>query len=177
MTTIKKLDARQIQQRVHQLAQEIAIDYQDKEVLLIGVLKGSFIFLADLVRVLWTEGLTDVEVDFMGISSYSHDTESSQNPQITKDLGTDIQNRHVILVEDIVDTGYSLDALLRMLNERQPASLETVVLLSKPSRRQVDIPVKYIGFEIDGWIEGYGLDTTEKNRGRPHIVELIEDKA
>jgi hypoxanthine phosphoribosyltransferase len=167
------LNAGQIQERIHTLAQEIAADYQGKQVILVGILKGSVIFLADLIRELWQAGLTDCEVDFMGISSYGHDTESSQNPHITKDLDTDISHRHVLIVEDIIDTGHSLDALLRMLSQRGAISIKTIVLLSKQSRRAIDIPVDYTGFEIEGWVEGYGLDTKELYRGRPDVVEVI----
>jgi hypoxanthine phosphoribosyltransferase len=161
----------EIQKRIEVLATEIVQEYDNKQVLLVGVLKGSVIFLADLVRELWRQQLTDVEIDFIGISSYENgDTESSKNPRITMDLSSNVRGRHVLLVEDVVDTGYSLEALTRLLTQRQPASIKTAVLLSKISRREVGVRVDYVGFEIDGWIEGYGLDTDEKFRGRPNIV-------
>ena len=163
-----------LEKQINILAKKITKDYQNKNLLLIGILKGSVIFLSDLVRELWRQGLTDCELDFMGISSYGKDTESSKNPHITKDLDTDIREKHILLVEDIVDTGYSLDALRRILLQRQPASLKTVVLLSKDTRREVDVPIEYIGFKIDGWVEGYGLDTDELYRGRPEVVEVID---
>jgi len=168
--TIKTLFSEtDIKRRVDQMAVKIAQDYQGKEVLLVGVLRGAFIFLADLSRQLWKHGMRSFEIDFVGISSYNNNLESSKNPRITLDLSEDVQGRHVILVEDIVDTGYSLDALQRLLGERRPASLHTAVLLSKTSRREIEVEVTYIGFEIDGWIEGYGLDN---NRGRPEVVVL-----
>lgn len=163
-----------LNKQINVLATRISKDYKNKNLLLAGILKGSVIFLSDLVRELWRQGLADCEIDFMGISSYGKDTESSKNPHITKDLDTDIRKRHVLLVEDIIDTGYSLDALYRILLQRQPASLKIVVLLSKDSRRGVDVPIEYVGFKIDGWVEGYGLDTDELYRGRPEVVEVID---
>jgi hypoxanthine phosphoribosyltransferase len=175
MTSRVIISQDQINARIQELAQEIALSYKDKQLLLICILKGSFMFTADLARALWQKGVTDIQIDFMGISSYNHNTESSKNPRITSDLNTDIRGRHVIIVEDIIDTGYSLDALFRFLSERSPASLKSIVLLSKPSRREVDFKVDYIGFEVDGWIEGYGLDTAELGRGRPEIIVKEEN--
>jgi hypoxanthine phosphoribosyltransferase len=170
MSTKTLVSQTQIQARIKQLAKDLAAEYRGKNVILVGVLKGAFMFLSDLTRALYQAGLTDAEVDFLGISSYGKDTESSKNPRITHDLTTDIRHRHVLLVEDIVDTGYSLDALTRLLAERNPTSLKSVVLLSKQSRRQVKVAVDYIGFKVEGWVEGYGLDTAEKHRGRPEVV-------
>jgi hypoxanthine phosphoribosyltransferase len=168
------ISSAQIEKKTIHLAKQIAQDYRGKNVILIGILKGSVIFLSDLLRALWHENIHDCCVDFMGISSYGSDTESSKNPHITKDLDMNIHNRHALIVEDIIDTGYSLDALYRILHQRQPKSLKTVVLLSKPSRRQIDIKVDYLGFEVEGWVEGYGLDTDELYRGRPDIIEVIK---
>lgn len=162
----------QISERIEQLAQTIIADYQGQKIVLVGVLKGSFIFLADLSRALWKAGFEDTEIDFVGISSYGDDTETSRNPRIYLDLSTDIQNRHVLIVEDIVDTGYSLESLLRILHARHPASLKTCVLLSKTSRREIQVPVEYIGFEVDGWIEGYGLDV---RRACPDVLNLTSE--
>jgi hypoxanthine phosphoribosyltransferase len=167
-----KISQADITAKIDHLAKHIAADYQDKNVLLVGVLKGAYIFLADLSRALYQKGLTDHEIDFLGISSYGHDTESSKNPRITHDLTTDIRSRHVLLVEDIIDTGYSLDALHRLLSQRGPASLKTVVFLSKTARREVSVPIDYQGFEVDGWVEGYGLDSAELHRGRSEVVEI-----
>ena len=171
--TKELISASELSIEIDNLAAQIKVDYTNKEVVLAGVLKGSYIFLADLSRSLWQQGLKDFEVDFLGISSYGKDTESSKNPQITKDLSIDIRNRHVLIVEDIVDTGYSLEALRGLLGQRHPLSLKTVVLLSKTNRREIKVPVEYIGFEVSGWVEGYGLDSDEKYRGRPNIVEII----
>ncbi len=162
----------QIRERIAQLAQTIATDYKGEKIVLVGVLKGSFIFLADLSRALWEAGFEATEIDFVGISSYGDDTETSRNPRIYLDLSTDIQNRHVLIVEDIVDTGYSLESLLRILNSRHPASLKTCVLLSKTSRREIQVPVEYIGFDVDGWIEGYGLDV---RRSCPDVLNLTSE--
>jgi hypoxanthine phosphoribosyltransferase len=158
--------------RIKELATQVNRDYHGKSVVLVGVLKGSFVFLADLARALWQAGLHDCEIDFIGLSSYGDDTESSKNPHITMDLGTDIRKRHVLIVEDIIDTGYSLEVLHRILSAREPASLNTLVLLSKSKRRQVDIKLGYIGFRVEGWVEGYGLDSSELNRGRPNVVKI-----
>lgn len=173
--TTTLLSSAVIQARITDLASKLAQDYQEKQVLLVGVLKGSFIFMSDLVRALYKIGLTDVEIDFLGIQSYGGSTESSTNPRLTFDLTTDIQNRHVLIVEDIIDTGYSLDALHRLLVQRHPASLKSIVLLSKRSRRAIAIEPDYIGFEVEGWVEGYGLDTTEKHRGRDEVVVRVPD--
>ncbi len=170
MTSKVILSKGQISTRIQELAEQIYHDYMGQQLILICILKGSFMFTSDLAKELWIKGLTDCEIDFMGISSYNHNTESSKNPRITSDLTTDIRGRNVLIVEDIIDTGYSLDALSRFLSQRKPASLKSVVLLSKPSRREIDFKVDYIGFEVEGWVEGYGLDTEELGRGRPEII-------
>ncbi|OGM21344.1 hypoxanthine phosphoribosyltransferase [Candidatus Woesebacteria bacterium RIFCSPLOWO2_01_FULL_37_19] len=157
-----------IAKRVQELADQISVDHKGENPLFVGILKGSFIFLGDLVRKLDPD--LQAEVDFMAVSSYDG-TRSSRQPKIGKDLNTDIKDRHVIVVEDIVDTGYSFDTLLRILAARNPASLKTCALVSKPARREVDVPIDYLGFTIpDNWVEGYGMDTDEKNRGLPDIV-------
>ncbi len=165
----------EIKRKVASLADQISKDYKNKKVILVGILDGSFIFMADLARALFDAGLTDFEVNFIGISSYSENRESSKNPQITKDLRVDISNRHVLIVEDIVDTGYSLDFLNRLLKERNPASLKTLLLLSKLARREVDVKLDYVGFEIkeNKWVEGYGLDSGFLGRGNPDIIEKL----
>ena len=157
----------QIKERIREMAKEISKDYKGKDLLLVSVLKGSFIFAADLIREL---DLEDNEVDFMAISSYNGETESSKNPRIIKDVDTDIRGRNVLIVEDIVDTGYSFETLTRILSARNPASLKTCALLSKPERREVEVPIDYLGFEIPNfWAEGYGLDTNQKGRGHRFI--------
>lgn len=157
-----------IANRVHELGEQITKDYEGKNLLIIGVLKGSFIFMADLIREI---NLEDIEVDFIEVQSYGQNTESSRNPKFTKDTNIDIENRHVLLVEDIVDTGYSFKTLLAILNSRNPSSIKTCALLSKPDRREVEVPIDYLGFTIgDKWVEGYGIDTKEKFRGQPNIT-------
>ena len=163
-----------ISQRLRQLALEIAAKYSLRRLLLIGVLKGSYILMADLSRALFAAGLTDLEIDFVQISSYESKTESSRNPKLTKDCDTDVFGRHVLFVEDIVDTGYSLAALHTLFAARGAASIETFALLSKPSRREIEVPVDYIGFEVGDWVEGFGLDTKQVGRANPQIVRVVQ---
>lgn len=158
-----------IANRIAELGQEISIDYKGKKPLFVGVLKGSFVFMADLLREIDQE--VGAQVDFMAVSSYGRGTESSRQPKIEHDLSVPINSRHVLVVEDIVDTGYSFKTLLSILSSRGPASLKTCVLLSKPSRREVDVPIDYRGFEIPNkWVEGFGLDTDEDFRGLKDVM-------
>jgi hypoxanthine phosphoribosyltransferase len=153
-----------------QLAKEISSYYAGKDLLLIGVLKGSFMFLADLIRHLECH----VAVDFMGTSSYGASTESSGEVRITKDLEESVAGRHVLLVEDIVDTGLTLRYILDTLRARQPASLRVCALLDKPARRRVRVSLDHYGFIIpNAFVVGYGLDYREKYRGLP-FVGVIE---
>lgn len=162
-----EISENEIKERIKVMAEEISKDYKGKNLLLVPILKGSFIFASDLIREL---DLQDVEVDFMAISSYNGETESSKNPRIIKDLDSDIRGRNILIVEDIVDTGYSFKALLNILSARNPGSLKTCALLSKPERREVEVPIDYLGFEIPNfWAEGYGLDTDQKGRGHRFI--------
>jgi hypoxanthine phosphoribosyltransferase len=157
--------------RVRELAEEISRDYADKNVLLIGVLKGAVFFLADLMRQLDV----DCEVDFMAVSSYGSSTDSSGVVRILKDLDEPIEGRHVLIVEDIVDSGLTLSYLVRMLGGRSPASLEVCALLTKPDRREVDMPIRYVGFEIPNrFAIGYGLDHAERYRNLPYVAVLNE---
>lgn len=163
----------ELQKRVKQIAQEISKDYAGQDLLLIGVLKGSFIFLADLVRNLDIH----VAVDFMGTSSYGASTKSSGEVRITKDLEQSVAGRHVLLVEDIVDTGLTLRYLLDTLRTRQPASLKVCALLDKPARRRVRVNLDYYGFIIpNAFVVGYGLDYQEKYRGLPYVGVLSDDQ-
>ena len=174
------ISEKQIQQKVKELAQEIYSDYKGKNLLLVGILKGSFVFMSDLLRELDELGMDDVEVDFLVISSYKDKRTSSRDPKILLDLHTNINDREVLVVEDIIDTGHSIDKLLEILKTRTPASFEVCSLLSKPGNREVKNlpPVKYIGFEIeDVWVEGYGLDSSQRGRGRKNIVARFEDQA
>ncbi len=163
------LPADRIAARLDELAAEIDRDYAGKEVLLIGVLKGAIFVMADLARRLQVPAA----MDFMACSSYGSSTTSSGTVRILKDLDADIDGKHVIIVEDIIDSGLTLDYLIRNLRSRHPASLEVATLLTKPSRREVDLPVRYLGFEVpDVFVVGYGLDLAERYRGLPDIVVL-----
>jgi hypoxanthine phosphoribosyltransferase len=157
----------QIHERVRQLGRQISEDYSnDEPLILIGILKGSFYFLADLSRVI----RVPVEIEFMQISSYGGDTKSSGNVQIPKDLDRDIKGRNVLIVEDILDTGLTLDYLLRSLATREPKTLKVCTLLDKVARRRIDVPVSYRGFEIpDEFVIGYGLDYNQAYRNLPFI--------
>ena len=160
------LSADQIQKRVEALAQEIRADFPD-DLHVIAVLKGAFMFLSDLVR--HTHG--HVSMDFMAVSSYAKGTTTSGEVRLLKDLDTTLDGRNVVIVEDIVDTGLMLTYLQDILRARNPKSLRTACLLSKPSRRQVDVKVEYIGFTIeDRFVVGYGLDYAEQYRNLPHIA-------
>jgi hypoxanthine phosphoribosyltransferase len=156
-----------IQSKVAELAALIDRDYADVEDLhLIGILKGSFIFLADLARRLKVPN----SIDFMALSTYGDGTTTDGAVRMIMDLRRNIAGRHVLVVEDIVDTGYTLNYLLRILKARQPASLKTCVLVHKPDRREVEVPMHYLGFEIpDLWVVGCGLDWAERYRTLPYI--------
>jgi hypoxanthine phosphoribosyltransferase len=157
--------------RVRELGAQISADYAGKDVLLVGVLKGAVFFLADLMRQLDVE----CEVDFMAVSSYGSSTDSSGVVRILKDLDASIEGRDVLIVEDIVDSGLTLSYLFRMLGARSPASLEVCALLTKPDRREVDMPIRYVGFEIPNrFAIGYGLDHAERYRNLPYVAVLDE---
>jgi hypoxanthine phosphoribosyltransferase len=164
------LEASAIQSRVRELAGEIERDHPSgEEIHLVGVLKGAFVFMSDLVRYMTTR----VSLDFIAVSSYGAGTKSSGEVRFQKDLDASLEDRQVIIVEDIVDTGLTLKYLQDVLRKRAPKSLKTVCLLSKPSRRLVDVPVEYIGFTIeDRFVVGYGLDFAEKYRNLPYIAIL-----
>jgi len=161
--------AEDLQRRVAELAAEVSRDYVDKDLLLIGVLKGAVFFLADLMRHL----AIPVEVDFMAVASYGSATRSSGVVRILKDLDAAIEGRDVLIVEDIVDSGLTLQYLMRNLAGRNPASLEVCALLIKPERRKVDLQTRYVGFEIpDRFAIGYGLDLAERYRNLPYVAAL-----
>jgi hypoxanthine phosphoribosyltransferase len=164
------LDGAGIQERVRTLAAEIERDYAaDDEIHLVCVLKGGFMFMSDLVRAM----RTPVTLDFIAVSSYAKSTKSSGEVRLLKDLDSGLEGRHVVIVEDIVDTGLTLKYLQDILRARSPKSLRTACLLSKPSRRVVDVTVDYVGFTIeDRFVVGYGLDFAEKYRNLPYIAEL-----
>jgi hypoxanthine phosphoribosyltransferase len=155
--------------RVAELGEEISRDYQGRDLLLIGVLKGAVFFMADLMRHLTVA----CEIDFMAISSYGASTDSSGVVRILKDLDINIEGRDVLVVEDIIDSGLTLSYLMRNLEAREPASLEVCALMTKPERRQIDVPVRYIGFEIPNrFVIGYGLDFAERYRNLPYVGVL-----
>ena len=160
-----------LRNKVRQLGKEISERYADGDLLLIGVLKGAVYFLADLMR----EIDIPCELDFMAVSSYGSATDSSGVVRILKDLDTPIEGRNVLIVEDIVDSGLTLQYLMRNLGARNPASLEVVALLTKPDRRKVELPLAFTGFEIpDRFAIGYGLDHAERYRNLPYVAALIE---
>jgi hypoxanthine phosphoribosyltransferase len=166
------LSADQIRQRIHEMAQEIEADVPPGEdIHLVGVLKGAFVFLSDLVRVMSSR----VTLDFIAVSSYAKSTRSSGQVRLLKDLDFSLEGRHVVIVEDIVDTGLTLTYLQDILRARSPRSLRTACLLSKPSRRLVDVQVEYVGFTIeDRFVVGYGLDFDEHHRNLPYIGVLSD---
>ncbi len=156
----------ELQARIDLLAAAITADYRGTRPILVCVLKGAIFFIADLARRLDF----DLEIEFMAVSSYGTATDSSGVVRILKDLDTDIEGRHVLIVEDIIDSGQTLQYLLRNLGARNPASLEIVTLLSKPSRRTADLHCRYTGFEIPNeFVVGYGLDYAEKYRNLPFL--------
>jgi hypoxanthine phosphoribosyltransferase len=157
--------------RVVALGEQISADYAGRSLLLVGVLKGAMFFLSDLMRRLDT----DCEVDFMAVASYGSSTKSSGVVRILKDLDAPIEGRHVLIVEDIVDSGLTLSYLLRTLKARDPASVEVCALLTKPERREVDLPIRYTGFEIPNrFVIGYGLDHAERFRNLPYVAVLAD---
>jgi hypoxanthine phosphoribosyltransferase len=163
------VQADELQHRIREMAAEVSRDYAGKDLLLIGVLKGAVFFLADLMRHL------DIpcEVDFMAVASYGSSTDSSGVVRILKDLDAPLEGRDVLIVEDIVDSGLTLQYLMRTLEARGPASLEVCALLTKPERRKVDMPARYVGFEIpDKFAIGYGLDYAERYRNLPYVAAL-----
>jgi len=163
------VDEAALQARIRELGAEISRDYADRDLLLVCVLKGAVFFLSDLMRHI------DVpcEVDFMAVASYGSATDSSGVVRILKDLDAPIERRHVLIVEDIVDSGLTLLYLLRSLRARNPASVEVCALLTKPARRKVDLPTRYVGFAIDDrFAIGYGLDHDERFRNLPYVAVL-----
>ena len=160
----------EIAARTNNLARQITDHYKGTEQLVVvGLLRGSFVFIADLVRRL----ALPVEVDFMTVSSYGNDTVSSRQVRIIQDLETAIKNRDVLIVEDIVDTGHTMHHVQALLESREPRSLEVCALLDKPSRREVEVDVRWIGFEIpDEFVVGYGIDYAQRNRNLPFIGKV-----
>jgi hypoxanthine phosphoribosyltransferase len=163
------VDAEALSRRVGELGEEISSDYAGRDLLLVGVLKGAVFFMADLMRRL----TIPCEIDFMAISSYGASTDSSGVVRILKDLDINIEGRDVLVVEDIIDSGLTLSYLMRNLEARDPASLEVCALLTKPERREIEVPVRYVGFEIPNrFVIGYGLDFAERYRNLPYVGVL-----
>ncbi len=167
---LKKIIAhKKLKQRVAELGKKISKDYAQGNPVLVGILKGSFIFLADLVREL------DIphEIDFISVASYGSETEATGVVKLLKDLSINIEGRHVIIVEDIVDTGLTISYIRKNLLTRSPKSLEILTLLDKKKRRKVNVPLKYVGFSIPGdFVVGYGLDYGEQYRNLPFIARI-----
>jgi hypoxanthine phosphoribosyltransferase len=166
------IDESTLQGRIRELGVEVSTDYAGRDLLLVGVLKGAVFFMADLMR----ELTVPCEIDFMAISSYGAATDSSGVVRILKDLDINVAGRDVLVVEDIIDSGLTLSYLMRNLRARKPASLEICALLTKPERREIDVPVRYIGFEIPNrFVIGYGLDFAERYRNLPYVAVLHPD--
>jgi hypoxanthine phosphoribosyltransferase len=165
------VEAEELQARVRELGAKITRDYAGRDVLLLGVLKGAVFFLADLMRTIELP----CELDFMAVSSYGSLTDSSGVVRILKDLDSPIEGKDVLIVEDIVDSGLTLNYLLRNLRGRDPRSLEVCALLVKPGRRKIDLPIRYVGFEIPNrFVVGYGLDLDQRYRNLPYVA-AVED--
>ncbi len=167
------ISEQEIRRRVVELAARVSADYAEAgDVLLVGVLKGAFVFLADLARELTLPN----QVDFVAVSSYRDKSVSSGAVRMIMDVRTDVTDRHVLIVEDIVDTGHTLEYLLRILAARRPASLRCCTFLRKRDRHEVDVAIDYVGFDIpDVWVVGYGLDYAEQHRTLPYIGVLEVD--
>lgn len=165
------IDEKSLAAKVESLGKQIEQEYQDaEEIILVGLLRGSTVFLADLARHI----NLDARIDFMVVSSYGNAMDSSRDVQIKKDLEEEIRGRHVIIVEDIIDTGYTLERVKEFLELRDPASLKICTLLDKPDRREVEVPVDYVGFTIpDVFVIGYGIDYAQKHRNLPYVGKVV----
>ncbi len=160
-----------LQRRIAELGAEISRDYVGRDLVMIGVLKGAVLFIADLMRQL----TVPCEIDFMAVSSYGSETDSSGVVRILKDLDSPIEGRDVLIVEDIIDSGLTLQYLLRTLRARNPRSVEVCALLTKPDRRRVELPIRYVGFEIPNcFVIGYGLDHAQRYRNLRYVAVLNE---
>lgn len=166
------ISAEELQKKVSELGAQVSRDYAGKDLVMVGVLRGAVVFIADLLRNL----TVPCEIDFMAVSSYGSSRDSSGVVRILKDLDDSIEGRDVLVVEDIVDSGLTLNYLIRNLKARDPASLEVCTLLTKPERRRVDVPIRYTGFEIPNeFVVGYGLDFGQRYRNLDHVALLPED--
>lgn len=166
------ISASELDRRVAELGAEISADYRGRDLIIVGVLKGAVVFIADLLRRM----TVPCEIDFMAISSYGSSRDSSGVVRILKDLDDSIAGRDVLIVEDIVDSGLTLNYLMKNLKARGPASLEVCALLTKPERRRVEVPIRYTGFEIPNrFVIGYGLDYRQRYRNLDHVAGLTDD--
>ncbi|MCB2307785.1 hypoxanthine phosphoribosyltransferase [Clostridium estertheticum] len=162
----------QLRDKIRQMGEKVSKDYYGKDLILIGILKGSVIFMSDLLK----EITIPCKMDFMAVSSYGNSTKTSGVVRILKDLDFEIQGKDVLIVEDIIDSGVTLKYLMKCLSARKPSSLEIICLLNKPERRKVDIEVKYVGFDVpDFFIVGFGMDYAERYRNLPYIGILKDE--
>lgn len=161
----------EIDRQIHHIAAQISHEYKEKKLLVIAVMKGSFMVLADLIRALHTAGLHDLTVSAVTVGSYGGDTVSNKKPKFKHEVDIDVKDRHILLVEDIIDTGHTIQFVKETLTEKGAASIKCFSLLSKPSRREVPVEAEYVGFVIPNvWVQGYGLDTDEWGRGNPEVI-------
>lgn len=169
--TIETLISREeVESRIKELAKLIETDYKEKDLICIGLLKGSVMFLSDLIK----EITLPLQIDFMNVSSYGSETTSSGNVKVIKDTDIDVREKDVLIVEDIIDTGITLEYVIGMFKTKGVASVKTCTLLSKPERRKIDVKVDYIGFEVpDKFVIGYGLDYAQKYRNLPYIGAVV----
>ncbi len=167
---------KEIANKVDEIANKISSDFEGQSLLLVGLLRGSAVFLADIARKI-DYNKVDLTLDFMNVSSYGNSMESSREVKILKDLDEDVNNRHILIIEDIVDTGRTLSEVKKILLMRNPKSLKICTLLDKPERRELEIDVDYIGFKIpDFFVVGYGIDYAQKHRTLPFIGQVVEIK-
>lgn len=170
---VERISPQELNKRLDELAAEINRDYEGKDLVLVGILKGAFVFMADLARRL----SSPVEIDFVRLSSYRNKSETSGIVEITKDLELNVKDRHILIVEDIVDTGITLSWYIERLQASKPASVKICALIDKAERRKVEILIDYVGLRLEeGFIVGYGLDYSERHRNLPGIYEVIFDR-
>ncbi|HEX8931916.1 MAG TPA: hypoxanthine phosphoribosyltransferase [Patescibacteria group bacterium] len=167
----------QIKKRLSELAQELKKDYGDKHLILLGILKGSFVVIADLIRALHKEGYLKVELSFMTLKSYHGDNRQAESIQIVQDIDFDPKNKDILMVDDIFDTGKSFEFVNQLMVKRGAASVEGLALLAKPDRHQVLYRPKYVGFTVPNvWVEGYGMDNNEMGRGNRDVIVSKENE-
>lgn len=172
MTEKILLSEQKIAEKIQELASQISMYYKGSPFVLVGVLKGACAFTADLQRALYKFGCKNFSISFITLRSYTAGTESSKQPRLVQDIDFDPQGKHVLVIDEVIDTGISLSYITDLFQKRGAASIKTCVLISKPSRREISFEPDYIGFTMsDVWLEGYGMDTDEYGRGNPDIIE------